>query len=76
MRFKKDKTLAKEMVKVTSRGMNQMIGALRQVDYGDNSEFLKKYIYRLRSKIEESPADPEIIHTERGIGYIIANSTR
>ena len=45
-------------------------------DYGDNSEFLKKYIYRLRSKIEESPADPEIIHTERGIGYIIANSTR
>ena len=45
-------------------------------NHGDNPEFLKKYIYRLRSKIEEDPADPEIIRTERGIGYIITNSTR
>lgn len=38
--------------------------------YGADPEFLKKYIYRLRSKIEEDPADPEIICTRRGVGYI------
>ena len=32
-------------------------------------EFLKKYIYRLRYKIEENPADPKIIRTRRGVGY-------
>jgi two-component system KDP operon response regulator KdpE len=38
--------------------------------YGADPEFLKKYIYRLRSKIEEDPADPKIICTRRGVGYI------
>jgi len=38
--------------------------------YGADPEFLKKYIYRLRSKIEEDPADPKIICTKRGVGYI------
>jgi two-component system KDP operon response regulator KdpE len=47
--------------------------------YGAAPEFLKKYIYRLRCKIEEDPADPKIICTRRGVGYafiIASDSTK
>jgi len=40
-------------------------------NYGADPEFLKKYIYRLRCKVEEDPADPQMILTERGVGYIL-----
>jgi len=43
--------------------------------YGADPEFLKKYIYRLRSKIEEDPADPKIICTRRGVGYIFITAS-
>ena len=42
--------------------------------YGDYVECLKKYIYRLRCKMEEDPATPKIVLTERGVGYFIASS--
>jgi len=38
-------------------------------EYTDDIGFLKKYIYRLRSKVEESHENPQMIITERGIGY-------
>ena len=43
-------------------------------NYGADPEFLKKYIYRLRSKVEEDPAEPKIILTERGVGYIFVGA--
>ncbi len=43
-------------------------------NYGADPEFLKKYIYRLRSKVEEEPAAPKIILTERGVGYIFVGA--
>jgi len=43
-------------------------------NYGADPEFLKKYIYRLRSKVEEDPAAPKIILTERGVGYIFVGA--
>ena len=36
-----------------------------------NDNTLTVYIKRLRDKIEEDPADPKIIKTVRGMGYVI-----
>jgi DNA-binding response OmpR family regulator len=43
-------------------------------NYGDEKELLKLSVYRLRSKIEEDPSNPEIIFNERGVGYVIRAS--
>lgn len=43
-------------------------------NYGGERELLKLSVYRLRSKIEEDPSNPEIIFNERGIGYVIRAS--
>ncbi len=39
-------------------------------DYRADPAFLKKYIYSLRSKLEEHPHQPKVILNERGMGYI------
>ncbi|MFC1998239.1 response regulator transcription factor [Chloroflexota bacterium] len=41
-------------------------------EYVEATENLKVYIQRLRRKIEEDPARPRLIITERGVGYIFA----
>jgi len=38
-------------------------------EYGQESEYLRVYIGRLRQKIEKDPNNPQLLHTERGIGY-------
>jgi len=43
--------------------------------YIDYVECLKKYVYRLRCKIEEDPAVPKMVLTERGVGYFLASSS-
>ena len=35
----------------------------------DNPDYLKVYIHRLRIKLEDDPAQPRYLHTERGEGY-------
>lgn len=42
---------------------------------GDDKELLKLNVYRLRSKIERDPSNPELIFNERGIGYVIRATT-
>jgi two-component system KDP operon response regulator KdpE len=38
-------------------------------EYGHEAEYLRVYIGRLRQKLEENPASPRHLITERGIGY-------
>jgi two-component system response regulator VicR len=38
-------------------------------EYTDSSEYLKVYIQRLRDKLEDDPANPRILISERGVGY-------
>ena len=42
--------------------------------YEDRRQYLKLYIWYLRQKIEEDPASPELILTERGVGYRLVAS--
>jgi two-component system KDP operon response regulator KdpE len=38
-------------------------------EYGDESEYLRVYVGRLRRKIEVDPSSPRLLFTEHGIGY-------
>jgi two-component system, OmpR family, KDP operon response regulator KdpE len=38
-------------------------------EYGQEAEYLRVYISRLRQKIEKDPSNPLVLLTERGIGY-------
>ncbi|MBK7895276.1 MAG: response regulator transcription factor [Candidatus Promineifilaceae bacterium] len=38
-------------------------------EYGQESEYLRVYVGRLRQKIEADPTKPHYLRTERGIGY-------
>lgn len=38
-------------------------------EYGNEHEYLRVYIGRLRQKIEQDPSNPSYLITERGIGY-------
>ena len=38
-------------------------------EYTDAPEYLKVYIQRLRNKLEVDPANPQLLLSERGVGY-------
>ncbi len=38
-------------------------------DYVDTTDYIKKYVYRLRQKLGDNPEEPRIIVSVRGIGY-------
>ena len=47
----------------------QLIDRVWGGDYYGDTKTLDVHIKRLRSKIEEDPANPKLIHTIRGLGY-------
>jgi two-component system KDP operon response regulator KdpE len=38
-------------------------------EYGDEAEYLRVYVRRLRQKIEDDPLNPRYLLTEHGVGY-------
>lgn len=38
-------------------------------EYGNEAEYLRVYVGKLRQKIEIDPLNPRYLHTEHGIGY-------
>ena len=47
----------------------QLIDRVWGSDYVGDTKTLDVHIKRLRAKIEKDPANPELIHTVRGLGY-------
>ena len=39
------------------------------MEYGDEAEYLRVYVGKLRQKIEADPLNPRYLYTEHGIGY-------
>ena len=39
-------------------------------EYLNEVDYLKVYVRRLRTKLGDNPQSPELIHTERGVGYM------
>ena len=68
--------LLKELVRNEGRVLTHRV-ILEKVwgsEYGNESSFIKKYIYRLRSKLENDASKPQMLLTERGIGYRFVRS--
>ena len=45
-------------------------------EYRDASHYVRLYINYLRQKLEDDPANPHYILTERGVGYRFVDYTR
>lgn len=48
---------------------DQILSKVWGYEYRDESHYVRLYINYLRQKIEEDPANPKYILTERGVGY-------
>ena len=44
-------------------------------EYIGDFSFTKRYIHRLRQKLQDDPGNPRMIHTERGVGYRFTTPT-
>ena len=50
----------------------QLIELVWGVSSADGVQYLRVFIGRLRAKIEDDPANPKLLLTERGLGYRLA----
>ena len=50
----------------------QLLTKLWGSEYRDDVEYLRAYIRYLRQKLEPDPANPRMILTSRGVGYLLS----
>lgn len=55
---------------------DQLLAKVWGYEYRDEAHYVRLYVNYLREKIEEDPANPRYILTERGVGYRFANFKR
>ena len=55
---------------------DQLLAKVWGYEYRDEPHYVRLYINYLRKKLEEDPANPKYILTERGIGYRFVNFRR
>jgi two-component system KDP operon response regulator KdpE len=48
---------------------DQLLSRVWGYEYRDEPHYVRLYINYLRKKLEQDPANPEYIQTERGVGY-------
>ncbi len=61
-------TLAENAGRVLSH--EQLLNKVWGYEYGEDTGYVKRYIWYLRRKVENDPRKPEHILTERGFGYL------
>ena len=47
----------------------KLLNAIWGVEYGQELEYLRTFMYQLRKKIEDDPASPQYLFTEAWLGY-------
>ena len=66
--------LARQPGRIYTRA--QLLDAVRGVSFESYERSVDAHIKNLRRKIEADPKSPEMIRTERGIGYVFAVDVR
>jgi two-component system KDP operon response regulator KdpE len=51
----------------------RLLGAVWGVEYRGELEYLRTYVYHLRKKLEDDPAEPEYLLTDANYGYRFAD---
>jgi len=66
--------LLSELVRNTGRVLSHqlLLEKAWSPECSNDVTLVKRYIYRLRRKIEANPNEPQLLHSERGIGYRFA----
>jgi two-component system KDP operon response regulator KdpE len=52
---------------------NQILTAVWGAEYRDELQYLRVWVFRLRQKLEENPAEPRVIKTRPGIGLMLCS---
>jgi two-component system KDP operon response regulator KdpE len=50
----------------------QLLAEVWGADYVDHTHYLRLYMAQLRAKLEAEPAEPQLLLTEAGVGYRMA----
>ena len=50
----------------------QLLASVWGAEYRDDLEYLRAYVRYLRQKLEADPANPQLIVTSQGVGYMLA----